>query len=482
MLNAGDTQQLTATVSPANAENKSVVWSTSDATIATVDQTWLVTCVTPWNCDITVTTVDGWYTAWCWVTNSWWSPNIHTLLYCPLDSTNGYADITGNHTMQVYSENWDTPAIDSTGFYHFWGWYIASESYTWPSEWTLSMWFKKEYRWPQWDNVEWALSAHRGWSTPYHTFAMDLWVDYAETQWLVYTSNGWTLLVHPWENTLWVWTQWTMTYSATDGMKLYVDWVLAWTQPADWNIYSYNNPTSIWGNNNGSWQWYKWYIADVIYEDKVWSAWEVGIWYNQSKEKYGWQPSSNTICYYPFDNDTLDETGNTSLTISGTITKDTVWYNVTWWALVGAAQLGSTPAFVWWWFYFNSLNQPYCDAMDVNGIWYYVNHLAGHLDKIFYIWNNGTAYHSNSTWIGTWSWHHLCYSVWATNKFYVDWQLFWSDSTQSTTSWTDLTLFNWWGGSTDSSATLSRFIVESVAWTDQEVEDYYNLTKWRYWL
>ena len=39
MLNAGDTQQLTATVSPANAENKSVVWSTSDATVATVDQT-----------------------------------------------------------------------------------------------------------------------------------------------------------------------------------------------------------------------------------------------------------------------------------------------------------------------------------------------------------------------------------------------------------------------------------------------------------
>ena len=39
MLNPGDTQQLTATVSPANAENKSVVWSTSDATIATVSQT-----------------------------------------------------------------------------------------------------------------------------------------------------------------------------------------------------------------------------------------------------------------------------------------------------------------------------------------------------------------------------------------------------------------------------------------------------------
>ena len=284
-----DTQQLTATISPINAEDTRVVWSTSDDTVATVSQTWLVTCVTPWTCNITVTTVDGWYTAWCgvWDGQHWWAPSSHTMLYCPLDSTNGYTDITGNHTMAAYSTYYGgAPDIDSTWFYHFSWWYIASESYTWPSQWTLSMWFNKEYRWSQWDNVAWALSAHRGWSAPYHTFAMDLWVDYAETQWLVYTSNGWNIVIHPWENQLWVWTQWTMTYSSTDGMKLYVDWVLAWTQPADWTLYPYNNPTSIGGNNNGSWQWFKWYIADVIYEDRVWTAWDVALWYYQSMSRY----------------------------------------------------------------------------------------------------------------------------------------------------------------------------------------------------
>lgn len=61
------TEQLTATITPANADDQTVVWSTSDSTIATVDQTWLVTCVTPWTATITVTTNDGGYTATCGV-------------------------------------------------------------------------------------------------------------------------------------------------------------------------------------------------------------------------------------------------------------------------------------------------------------------------------------------------------------------------------------------------------------------------------
>lgn len=59
------TQQLTATITPANAEDTAVTRSSSDTNVATVSDTGLVTCVTPWNCTITVTTHDGWYTAIC---------------------------------------------------------------------------------------------------------------------------------------------------------------------------------------------------------------------------------------------------------------------------------------------------------------------------------------------------------------------------------------------------------------------------------
>ena len=60
-LEEGQTTTLTATVTPANAGNKSVTWASSNASIATVSS-GLVTAVAEGSCTITVTTVDGGYT------------------------------------------------------------------------------------------------------------------------------------------------------------------------------------------------------------------------------------------------------------------------------------------------------------------------------------------------------------------------------------------------------------------------------------
>ncbi|MGL1885147.1 MAG: Ig-like domain-containing protein [Reichenbachiella sp.] len=61
-LEINDIVQLNETVLPANATDKSVTWSSTDATVATVSN-GVVTAVSEGNATITVTTVDGGYTA-----------------------------------------------------------------------------------------------------------------------------------------------------------------------------------------------------------------------------------------------------------------------------------------------------------------------------------------------------------------------------------------------------------------------------------
>lgn len=58
-LYAGNTQQLTATISPANATNKNVIWSSSNTSVATVNSSGFVTAVSAGTATITATTQDG---------------------------------------------------------------------------------------------------------------------------------------------------------------------------------------------------------------------------------------------------------------------------------------------------------------------------------------------------------------------------------------------------------------------------------------
>lgn len=67
-LEEGETEQLTATVSPSNATDKSVTWSSSNTSVATVSSNGLVTAVSHGSATITVTTTDGNKTATCSVT------------------------------------------------------------------------------------------------------------------------------------------------------------------------------------------------------------------------------------------------------------------------------------------------------------------------------------------------------------------------------------------------------------------------------
>lgn len=66
-IEVGETTTLTETVTPSNATDKSVSWSTSNSSVATVSG-GVVTGVSAGTARITVTTTDGGYTAYCDVT------------------------------------------------------------------------------------------------------------------------------------------------------------------------------------------------------------------------------------------------------------------------------------------------------------------------------------------------------------------------------------------------------------------------------
>lgn len=131
-LKVWNTYQLTATLTPQNSTNKKLIWSSSDASIANVDDEWLITWLQDWECVITVTTEYWWYTDTCnctlyvihttWVSLSEnnitilkWKTHQLTATVTPADTS--YPDVTW------YSSNTSVATVSSNGLVTYvWDW------------------------------------------------------------------------------------------------------------------------------------------------------------------------------------------------------------------------------------------------------------------------------------------------------------------------------------------------------------------------
>lgn len=265
------TEQLTATVSPNNATNKNVNWSSSNTSIATVSNTWLVTCVTPWSATITVTTVDGWFTDTCSVAQWWWTPWANTYLYRPLVSDAN--DTSGNN------RNW---TINGSLTWNNWAVFNANAQIsTWlsimPSNFTISIWVNKASagsedtlfaRWGGWDR-------YRFWM--YFNSSKNLYV----YQCTAYNDGRWVLVGNYGYGT---WKNVVFTRSSGNEIKVYVD-----------GSYVVNADYAYWTDGTwylGIWWWtdsqgnFHWTLKDFIIENVVWSASDVSNYYNQTKWDY----------------------------------------------------------------------------------------------------------------------------------------------------------------------------------------------------
>lgn len=103
---AGESYQLTATISPANATNKGVTYKSSNPKVATVSDSGIVTAVANGSATITVTTNDGGKTATCTVTVSIPEP--------PAPPETDQTDPPTEPTKPSQPENTETESTDPT--------------------------------------------------------------------------------------------------------------------------------------------------------------------------------------------------------------------------------------------------------------------------------------------------------------------------------------------------------------------------------
>jgi hypothetical protein len=146
-VNAGATTQLTATVAPANATNKSVSWVSSNTAVATVSTTGIVTGVATGTAIITVTTVDQAKTATSSITvtpisTTPCSNPVAITIPFKFDGTGEYCWSTTQAIAYVNSWNLDLLEINGVNYTNKWSnsmpaavngaWYIRYKgSFSW---------------------------------------------------------------------------------------------------------------------------------------------------------------------------------------------------------------------------------------------------------------------------------------------------------------------------------------------------------------
>ena len=268
-----ETFQLEAIIAPEDATNKNVEWSSSNTSVATVSSTWLVTCIADWECIITATTVDWWFTATCNLA-TWYSINENTLSYFPFEED--FADKKWVRTLTVNDcviDEWSAKINSQSS-------YMTLSSTIWWSQLTISVWY---YYW--WNSTWWwwnTLFARKWWT--YHHFLFPA----TSSSWTVWNAWFYNSNWYPSSRTLkeWEWYHIVVLKDWTNE-KIYINNELFLDSNSSWD----NNIYPLWIiANYDSWQsqWAQWRMSDLIFEQWVWDTTKISKYFNNSKKRYFW--------------------------------------------------------------------------------------------------------------------------------------------------------------------------------------------------
>ena len=201
-----ETATLTATVSPSNATQKDVIWSSSNTSVATVSTGGVVTAVNAGTATITATTLDGGFTATCSV----------TVTPRPSNTENGHewVDLGLPSGLKWATCNVGATAPEEYGDYFAWGDPEPYYSSQWPLTWKDG---KSGYSWSsyQWCNGSIKTLTKYNYDSSYGTIDNNTVLDPEDDaahvnwggSWRMPTDTEWTEL-----RTECTWT-WTTQYS-----------------------------------------------------------------------------------------------------------------------------------------------------------------------------------------------------------------------------------------------------------------------------
>jgi len=350
----------------------------------------------------------------------------------------------------------------------------------------------------------------------------------------IFYADEWTLWI---DNGTWTFKQ---IYFKADvdalllALRNYIDWELAKKQNWVSSDTAPSNPSEwdLWYDTTNSamkvWDWTAWQSVgtgwgwDVLVSSqpnnilqswmkiRAWTEWDYGslgvydnntVYLTVDWAATPWRhPWANTIAYYKFNGNSLDYSGNnydiTSVTSYDTLSS---WIKVAYFS-------GKVDLFPWncntnLWYDLFKVDQditisfyvkPSTASVSIYRFqWsssYRVSLVDIYSDRVERgLWNWGYNIKSFSTSISTSAFQHivLVYDHTAkTVSMYKNWTLVSSTSTSWYALFTDCTwCLVWYAGfDNDKSEYLSEMIFENKVRTAQEVSDYFDQTKWNYWI
>ena len=316
--------QLNATITPSNATNQNLVWTSSDNSIATVSDTWLVTPT--WEGEVTITCTLDTFSDTCvfsvsavrvtWVSLNKSSATIlqwETLQLIanisPSDASNTNVTRTSsNANIATVNDAWlvtykadgsCTITVTTVDWWYTATCTITCESvrpvsqtfaYTWADQ-SYTIPYTQCYKLEAW----WAWSYDAAWWYASWVMCITKWTVLRIMVWAKW-NNGWNTYWFGWVSNYsncynWAWLSWIFTGStaiwASDSSRALVIWWWAGSCSGRWNWWAWW--WECWNSWWTSWYWTQWWWWTQTGRQSWWNVWWAQFcWWGGSWKYWAW--------------------------------------------------------------------------------------------------------------------------------------------------------------------------------------------------